>query len=166
MSGGKKPTAAVIPGSFDPVTIGHLDVIARAAALFDTVYVTVFRNAEKAGMFTIEEKLHMLRLATASIENVYCSADTGLLADFAVSHGAGLVKGVRSGTDFDYEMSMYSINRAIEPTLDTIWIPAKQEYFHVSSSYVREMIRYGHDYQKAVPEAVYEYLQKEWKKKS
>ena len=153
---------AVIPGSFDPVTIGHLDVIERTAAIFDRVYVTAFHNADKkAGFFTGEEKLRMLKLATAHLENVSCCLDNGMTAVFAKEHHAVIVKGVRSGTDFDYEMGMYGINRAAED-VDTILIPAKQEYSHISSSYIREMLRYRHAFRGAVPEPVYDYLMHEW----
>ena len=132
---------AVIPGSFDPITMGHLDVIERAAAMFDRVYVTAFSNADKKGsMFTSEEKLHMLRLATAHLDNVTCSVEGGLTAVFAKEHDAVIVKGIRNGTDLDYEMTMYGINRAVED-VDTLFIPAKHEYMHIISTFVREMIR-------------------------
>ena len=154
--------AAVIPGSFDPVTVGHLDVIERAAAIFECVYVTAFRNADKKGsMFSDEDKLHLLRLATAHLPNVECCIEGGMTAVFAKEHNAVIVKGVRNGTDFDYEMGMYGINRAAEG-VETIFIPAKQEHSHVSSSFVREMLRYHHDFRAAVPEPVYRYLTEEW----
>ena len=162
----KRFSAAVVPGSFDPVTVGHLDLIERAAAMFDTVYVTAFQNAEKTGMFTAEEKLHMLRLAVSGIPNAVCSVETGVLADFASEHDAVIVKGVRNGTDFDYEMNLAYISRAIagEGRTETLLLPAKQEYLHISSSYVREMLRYHGDFRAAVPGAVYEYLINEWRK--
>ncbi len=155
-------SVAVIPGSFDPVTVGHLDIIERAAALFDTVYVTAFHNAEKkSGMFSGEEKLHMLQLATGHLENVVCSLECGMTAVFAKEHGAVIVKGLRNGTDFDYEMGMYGINRAAEG-VDTLFVPAKQEHMHISSSYVREMLRYHHEFREAVPAPVYAYLTEVW----
>ena len=160
----KNTLSAVIPGSFDPVTVGHLDLIRRAASMFDHVYVTVFRNAEKKGMFTDEEKLRMLELATADLDNVECCIDGGLTAAFAAEHGAVIVKGVRNGTDFDYEMNLAAINRNIDASVDTILLPAKQEYLHISSSFVREMIRYGHEFIGAVPQPVYDYLKNEWRK--
>ena len=155
---------AVIPGSFDPITMGHLDVIERAAAMFDRVYVTAFSNADKKGsMFTSEEKLHMLRLATAHLDNVTCSVEGGLTAVFAKEHDAVIVKGIRNGTDLDYEMTMYGINRAVED-VDTLFIPAKQEYMHISSTFVREMIRYEHDFTALVPASVHRYLCEEWRR--
>ncbi len=156
-------TAAVIPGSFDPVTVGHLDIIERAAAMFDIVYVTAFHNVEKkSGMFSGEEKLHMLELATAHLDNVVCSLEGGMTAVFAKEHNAVIVKGVRNGTDFDYEMGMYGINRAAED-VDTVFIPSRQEYMHISSSYVREMLRYRHTFRDAVPVPVWHYLTEAWK---
>ena len=155
---------AVIPGSFDPITMGHLDIIERAAAMFDRVYVTAFSNADKKGsMFTSDEKLHMLRLATAHLDNVTCSVEAGLTAVFAHEHDAVIVKGIRNGTDLDYEMTMYGINRAVE-NVDTMFIPAKQEYMHISSTFVREMIRYEHDFCALVPASVHRYLCEEWTK--
>ena len=157
---------AVIPGSFDPVTMGHLDVIERAAAMFERVYVTAFSNADKKGsMFSAEEKLHMLQLATAHLDNVICSVESGLTAVFAKEHDAVIIKGIRNGTDLDYEMTMYGINRAVEG-VDTMFVPAKQEYMHISSTFVREMLRYEHDFEGLVPAPVYRYLCEEWKKSS
>ena len=157
---------AVIPGSFDPVTMGHLDVIERTAAMFDRVYVTAFSNADKkGGMFSAEEKLHMLKLATAHLDNVTCSVESGLTAVFAKEHDAVIVKGIRNGTDLDYEMTMYGINRAVEG-VDTVFVPAKQEYMHISSTFVREMLRYEHDFEGLVPAPVYRYLCEEWSRKT
>ena len=157
---------AVIPGSFDPVTMGHLDVIERAAAMFERVYVTAFSNADKKGsMFSAEEKLHMLQLATAHLDNVICSVESGLTAVFAKEHDAVIIKGIRNGTDLDYEMTMYGINRAVEG-VDTMFVPAKQEYMHISSTFVREMLRYQHDFEGLVPAPVYHYLCEEWKNSS
>lgn len=155
---------AVIPGSFDPITMGHLDIIERAASMFDRVYVTAFSNADKAGsMFSSDEKLHMLRLATSHLDNVICSVESGLTAVFAKEHDAVIVKGIRNGTDLDYEMTMYGINRAVEG-VDTVFIPAKQEYMHISSTFVREMLRYEHDFTGLVPAPVHRYLCEEWMK--
>ncbi len=148
----------VFPGSFDPVTLGHLDIITRASSLFDTVYVTVFRNAEKGGMFSHEERFHMLRLATAHLENVICETGEGLLARYVQKRDAVLIKGVRNATDFDYEMGLSCINRAICAEVDTVLIPARQEYLHISSSFARELIRYGHDIRAALPPPVCDYL--------
>ncbi|MCQ2432292.1 MAG: pantetheine-phosphate adenylyltransferase [Clostridia bacterium] len=159
-----KYRAAMIPGSFDPVTLGHVDVIERAAAMFDTVYVTAFKNAEKHGMFTDEEKLEMLKLATAHLDNVVCSMESILVAEFAHVNHAVIVKGIRGVSDFDYETSLFHINRAIYADTDTIFIPAKQEVQHISSSFAREMIRYGHPLDNCLPKPVIAYVEA-WKKR-
>lgn len=153
-----KIKVAVIPGSFDPITVGHLDVIERAAGMFEHVYVTALQNADKKGMFSSEEKLEMMRLATKHLSNVTVCIDDGLTAVFAAEHDACLVKGVRNASDFDYEMGLAQISRAIDKRVDTILLPARAEYMHISSSYVREMLRYGHEFHDAVPPAVYAYL--------
>ncbi len=164
MMANKKIKNAVIPGSFDPITVGHLLLIERAAKLFDHVYVTAFRNAEKNSMFTDEEKLQMMRLATGHLDNVTVSVEDGLTAVFAAEHHACIVKGVRNGTDFDYEMGMAEISRAIDADVETIFIPARAAHMHISSSYVREMLRYDHDFKDAVPPAVYTYLKETFHK--
>ena len=135
---------AICSGSFDPITLGHLDVIRRAAACFDRVCVCVSPNAEKRNqMFTPEQKLLLVRTAVADLPNVEAELFPGLLADFAVDHGANvIVRGVRNVTDFDVEYQMALINRGIHPELETMLLPASAEYQHFSSSMIREMIRY------------------------
>ena len=103
----------------------------------------------------------MLRLATAHLDNVVCSVENGLTAVFAKEHNAVIVKGVRNGTDLDYEMTMYGINRTVEG-VDTFLIPSRQEYSHISSTFIREMLRYEHDFFGMVPNPVYRYLTEEW----
>ncbi len=150
--------AAIIPGSFDPITVGHLDLIERCANIFETVYINVFSNSEKSsGMFTAEEKLDMLKLATKHLPNVICSADNGMTALFAEEKQAVIVKGVRNVADFDYEIGMFWMNRAIA-SAETLFLPAKQEYLHISSTFVRELIKYGRDFSNVVPKPVCQYL--------
>ena len=145
---------AVYPGSFDPVTLGHLDVIGRAARLFDEVYVCVMVNGGKNPLFTTEQRYAMLAAATAGMPNVRAELWTGLLADYAREKGARcLVKGVRNATDFDVEFGMAQINRSLDAALDTVLIPARVEFLHFSSSMVREMIRYQQPLEPYVPEA-------------
>ena len=156
---------ALIPGSFDPPTIGHYDLAVRAAEMFEHVWVTAFVNAKKAGSFTDEEKLALLSAAFRGIPNITVDLSNGLLADYAVWRGIGtLVKGARNATDFDYELSLSLINRSLEPELDTIILPTRAEYQHISSTMVREMIRYGKDYSRVVPcgtaELIAEYVNK------
>ena len=135
---------AVCSGSFDPIALGHLDVIRRAAAIFDRVCVCVSPNAEKKNqMFTPEQKLLLVRTAVAELPNVEAELFPGLLADFAVSHGANvIVRGIRNVTDMDVEYQMALINRGLHPELETFLLPASPAYQHFSSSMAREMIRY------------------------
>lgn len=147
---------AVCSGSFDPITLGHVDIIQRAAACFDRVWVCVSPNAEKKNqMFTPEQKLHLVRLAVAELPNVEAELYPGLLADYAVSHGANvIVRGVRNATDFDVEYQLALINRTIYPELETMILPASAAYQHFSSSMAREMIRYHQPLEKYLPRAI------------
>ncbi len=155
------PKIALIPGSFDPVTIGHYDIVCRAAAMFDEVYVVSFINSSKKDRFSPEQRLEMLKTAFSKLPNVNVDISQSLLAGYAFKHNAGtIVKGSRSATDFDYEMSLSLINRSINKNLDTIILPTKAEYMHISSTMVCELIRYGMDYSKCVPEGVGELIRK------
>ena len=144
---------AVCSGSFDPITLGHLDIIRRAAACFDRVWVCVSPNAEKRGqMFTPEQKLHLVQTAVADLPHVEAELWPGLLADFAVDHHAtAIVRGVRNTSDFDGEYQLALINRGIYPQLETLLLPASAEYQHFSSSMVREMIRYHQPLERYLP---------------
>ena len=147
---------AICSGSFDPITLGHLDVIRRAAAIFDRVCVCGSPNAEKKNqMFTPEQKLLLVRTAVADLPNVEAELFPGLLADFAVEHGAHvIVRGVRNVTDLDVEYQMALINRGIHPELETLLLPASAEYQHFSSSMAREMIRYQQPLEKYLPMSI------------
>ena len=147
---------AICSGSFDPITLGHLDVIRRAAAIFDKVCVCVSPNAEKKNqMFTPEQKLLLVQTAVADLPNVEAELFPGLLADFAVDHGANvIVRGVRNVTDFDVEYQMALINRGIHPELETMLLPASAEDQHFSSSMIREMIRYHQPLEKYLPASI------------
>ena len=152
MRPGMNKRIALMPGSFDPVTIGHYDIARRAAEIFDTLYVVAFVNSEKHGRFRASDRLRLLEAAFADIPNVRCELSEGMLADYAAAHGIGvLVKGARGAVDFDYELSLSLINRAVEPELDTIILPTRQEYLHISSTMVSEMIKYGRDFSNFVP---------------
>lgn len=143
---------AVCPGSFDPITVGHLDVVERAAAIFDKVVVCVMVNAEKHSRFTLDQRLEMVRAAVAHLPDVEAAACDGLLAGFARERGAcALVKGVRGVADFDWECQMAQINRELCPGLDTLLLPARSEHLHISSTMVREMIRYHQHLDNCVP---------------
>ena len=149
-------TTAICSGSFDPITLGHLDIIRRAAACFDRVCVCVSPNAEKKNqMFTPEEKLLLVRTAVADLPNVEAELWPGLLADFAVDHGAtAIVRGVRNTSDFDVEYQLALINQDIHPGLETMLLPASAAYQHFSSSMAREMIRYGQPLEKYLPASI------------
>ncbi|WP_298020651.1 pantetheine-phosphate adenylyltransferase [uncultured Dysosmobacter sp.] len=147
---------AICSGSFDPITLGHLDIIRRAAACFDRVCVCVSPNAEKKNqMFTPEQKLQLVRAAVEDLPNVEAELWPGLLADFAAAHNASaIVRGVRNVTDFDVEYQMARINSGIHPGLETMLLPASAEYQHFSSSMAREMIRYHQPLEKYLPMSI------------
>ena len=147
---------AICSGRFDPITLGHLDVIRRAAAIFDRVCVCVSPNAEKKNqMFTPEQKLLLVRTAVAELPNVEAELFPGLLADFAVSHGANvIVRGIRNVTDMDVEYQMALINRGLHPELETFLLPASPAYQHFSSSMAREMIRYHQPLENYLPMSI------------
>ena len=147
---------AICPGSFDPITLGHLNIIERAAQIFDHVVVCVAANATKTSpMFTVEEKVEMVKLAIGRIPNVSVEVNTGLLAEFARRYeGAVLIKGLRAASDFDYEFQMDSINKRLNPALETMFLTADQRYTFLSSSIVRELAHYGADLSGLVPEEI------------
>ena len=147
---------AVCSGSFDPITLGHLDLIRRAAACFDKVWVCVSPNAEKKNqMFTPEEKLKLVRSAVADLPHVEAELWPGLLADYAVDRGADvIVRGVRNTSDFDVEYQLALINRGLYPQLETMLLPASPAYQHFSSSMAREMIRYRQPLERYLPASI------------
>ena len=143
---------AILPGSFDPVTVGHLDIIERAAAVFDRLIVCIMVNGGKRPFFSMEERLEFLRAAISHIPNAQAVQCGGLLADFAREQGARtLVKGVRGCTDFDWEFQMAQINRGLWQELDTVFFPAQEKHLHISSTMAREMIRYRQSLDGCVP---------------
>lgn len=148
-------SVALIPGTFDPITVGHEDLIQRASMLFDEVIVCVFTNSAKNTMFTPEERYEFLCAVADNYRNVRADICTGLLADYAIEHRCDvIIKGARSGTDFDYEFSMSAINRELAPMVETIILPSRCELSHISSTMVRELIKYGKDYAPFVPSSV------------
>ena len=152
---------AVCPGSFDPITVGHLDLIERAARIFDEVIVCVAINSDKRTMFTSQERLEMARVAVAHLPNVRAELSEGLLADFARENGAcALIKGARNGMDFDWEYQLAQINRDLVPQLDTVLLPARPCHLHISSTMVRDMIRYHQKLDHYLPAGVPAVLEK------
>ena len=142
-------------GSFDPVTLGHLDIIERAAKLFDELYVGVCVNYKKEPFLTLEDRLHALKDSTKAIANVKILHCDGLLSDFMQEHEIGfLVRGIRSATDYDYEYAHSQAIRAINPGIDSVFLLAKPALCHVSSSLVREVHAFQGDYSTLVPTVV------------
>ena len=152
---------AVCPGSFDPITVGHLDLIERAAKIFDEVIVCVAINSDKRTMFTPQERLEMARAAVTHLSNVHAELSEGLLADFARENNAcALIKGARNGMDFDWEYQLAQINRDLMPQLDTVLLPARPSHLHISSTMVRDMIRYHQKLDDYLPAGVLAVLEK------
>ena len=158
--GGTQVITAICPGSFDPVTLGHLDIIRRASDMFDRVIVAVLCNSKKNPSFTVEERMAMIRRITADIPNLEVATFDGLLADFARLQGATvLVKGLRAVTDFEYEFQMALANRKLNPNLETVFITTKAENMYLASSLVKEIARNGGCIDDFVPEALREEIQ-------
>lgn len=146
---------AIYPGSFDPVTNGHLNIIQRAAKSFDKLIVCVMVNADKRPMFTALERVELLRRVTTDIPNVEIAHSDRLLADFARERNCGvIVKGLRAMSDFEREFQMALINRKLNPGLDTMFLTAEHQFMYLSSSIVKEMGHYGADLREFLPEQI------------
>jgi pantetheine-phosphate adenylyltransferase len=149
---------AVCPGSFDPVTLGHLDVISRAAGLFDEVVVAVLINKKKQGLFSVDERIAMLEEVTADLPNVRADSFHGLLVDYCRTHDIkAIVKGLRAVTDFDYELQMAQMNQRLSG-VDTLFMSTNPEYSFLSSSLVKEVATYGGDVAHLLPPSVHRQL--------
>ncbi len=150
-------TIAICPGSFDPVTVGHVDIIKRASKLFDRVIVAVLVNLEKQPWFTIEERKHLLSKATADIPNVEIEGFSGLLADFAREKKASaIVKGLRAVSDFEYEFQMALTNRKLDENLETVFLTTSAQNLYLSSSIVKQVGIFGGDIHSFVPECIHD----------
>lgn len=150
-------TLAVCPGSFDPVTLGHYDVIKRAAALFDRVIVVVMVNPSKRPTFTVEERVDLLKRSMSGLANVEVDAYMGLLADYLqLKKATAVVKGLRVMSDFEYEFQMALTNMSLAPETQTIFLPTSIDCMFLSSSMVREVARHGRDISNFVPAEVAE----------
>ncbi len=148
---------AVYPGTFDPVTVGHVDVVHRASALFDKVVVGVYGTPSKNLLFDAEERVNLFRAAVRHIPNVEVTEFEGLVVRFAKEAGAKvIVRGLRSGSDFEYEFDMAFMNRRLEPDLDMVCFMTSQDYMFVSSSLLKEVARLGGDITEMVPPHVSE----------
>ena len=145
---------ALCPGTFDPVTNGHLDIVRRAARLFDRVLVAVVENPSKEPLFPVGDRVAMLEEATGDLPNVEVGSFSGLLVDHARSRGVdAVVKGLRAVTDFDYELQMAQMNRHLSE-VETVFVPTSPDWSYLSSSLVKEVARYGGDVSGLVPEHV------------
>lgn len=137
---------AIYPGSFDPVTNGHIDIIERASKMYDTLIVAVLINASKTAAFSLDEKIEMLKAVTSHLDNVEVKTFDGLLIDFAHREGANvIVRGLRAVTDFEYELQLAQTNRVLAPDVDTVFLLTNLKYSYLSSSIVREIASYGGD---------------------
>ena len=146
---------AIYPGSFDPVTSGHLNIIQRAANIFDKLIVCVMVNAGKNPMFTLEERVELIRRVTSNLPNVEVDSSSELLADYARKRGSCvIVKGLRASSDFENEFQMALINHKINPGLDTMFLTAEHQYMYLSSSGVKELGQYDVDLKDFLPECV------------
>lgn len=156
---------AICPGSFDPITLGHLNIIRRTAQIFDRVIVCIAVNSSKtAPMFSIEERADMVRCAVSRYPNVAVDTSDGLLAEYARQYeGAVVVKGLRAASDFDYEFQMNLINKKINPELETMFLTSSEKYTFLSSSIVREMAKYGANLEGLVPNEIIPDIEKKAK---
>ena len=156
---------AIYPGSFDPVTNGHLDVVERARKLFDEVIVAVAHNDEKQPLFSLEERLELLKQTVGKIDKVRIGKFDGLLVEFARTEKASaVIRGLRAVSDFEFEFQMALMNRKLESTVETIFLMPKEEYTYLSSRLVKEIGRLGGDVSKFVPAVVVTALEKKLKK--
>ena len=152
---------AIYPGSFDPITIGHLNIIRRAANIFDKLIVCVMVNSGKNPVFSQEERVELIRRVTADIPNVEVDSSGELLAEYARRRGSCvIVKGLRAGSDFENEFQMALINKKINPDLDTMFLTAESQYMYLSSSIVKELGRYGVDLSDFLPKEIISDFQK------
>lgn len=146
---------AIYPGSFDPITNGHLDVLERAARLFDEVIVAVAVNSGKSGLFTTDERIALIEELTCNNDHIHITSFDGLLVDFATQQNASaLVRGLRAISDFEYEFQMALMNRKLRPEIETIFLMPREEYTYVSSSITKEIARLGGDISSLVPASV------------
>ena len=157
---------AVVPGSFDPITNGHLDIIKRAADVFDTVYVAVLNNSSKQPLFNVEERINLIGEVTKQFPNIRIESSTGLLIEYAQQKKAqAIVRGLRAVSDFEYEMQITSMNRVLDEHIETFFIMTKNQYSFLSSSIVKEVAKYGGNVSELVPKVVEQALKEKFNTK-
>ena len=160
-------STAIYPGSFDPITFGHIDIIRRASLITDVLIVGVLNNSAKTPLFTVEERMEMIREAVADLENVQVKSFSGLTVEFARQENASfMVRGLRAVTDFEYELQLSQINRKLAPDVDTVFLTTNLKYAYLSSSIVKEVASYDGDISEFVPDFVAEKVHEKINKKS
>jgi pantetheine-phosphate adenylyltransferase len=163
-SSASRPVTAIYPGSFDPVTNGHLDLITRASNIFGKLIVAVAHNLEKDPLFTEKERVEMLETATFKWDNVQIDVFDGLLMDYARAKGASvIVRGIRAVSDYEYELQMAMMNRKIEPDIETVFMLPAEQYSYLSSRLVKELARLGGPTKDFVPAVVHQRLSTKFK---
>lgn len=146
---------AVYPGSFDPITYGHLDILERAVALFERVVIAIVENPNKSGCFTPDERMQMIRQVTSHLKGIEIDTFSGLLVDYVAKRGAqSIIRGLRAVADFDYEFQLASMNRRLAPRIDTVFLMTDESHFYVSSSLIKEVAKLGGDVSHFVPPPV------------
>lgn len=154
---------AVVPGSFDPITMGHLDIIKRASTIFDEVKVVVLNNSSKNPLFSVEERMDLITEVTGSIANVEVDTFSGLLIDYSVEVKANaIIRGLRAVSDFEYEMQITSMNRFLNENIETLFMISNNQFSFLSSSIVKEVAKYGGNITGLVPSAVEEALKQKF----
>ena len=155
---------AIYPGSFDPITKGHLDVLERASKMFDRVIIAVLKNSSKKSFLPVSDRVKLIQESIEGLDNVEVDSFEGLTIEYAQSKGAHfLIRGLRAVSDFEYELQLWQTNSAIAPDIDTVFLTTKPKYNFISSSIVKELSDFGTDVSKFVPKSVVEYLQKQKK---
>lgn len=158
-------TLAICPGSFDPITYGHLDIIERGAKIFDHVTVAVFHNRSKSPLFSVEERIELIQEVTSHLDNVTVDSSSGLLIDYAEEKGANVVlRGLRAVSDFEYEMQITAMNRKLNDSIETFFVMTNNQYSFLSSSIVKEVSKYQGDVSELVPPQIEKALKAKYKK--
>lgn len=154
---------AVTPGSFDPITYGHVDIIERASKMFDKVYISVLKNSSKKGVFSPAERVELISAVTNHLDNVEIREFNGLLIDFCHEVGAhAIVRGLRAVSDFEYEMQLTSMNRKLDSEIETLYMMTNNNYSFISSSIVKEVAKYGGKTEDVVPPVIEEALKEKF----
>lgn len=163
----EKMSKAIYPGSFDPITFGHIDIITRAAEMFDSLTVVVLNNSQKNSLFSVEERVSMIQsiINESGLKNVNVDTNDGLLVDYARLTGSNIViRGLRAITDFEYELQIAQVNRVQNSELETVFLTTSLNYSYLSSSIVKEFASYGGDISKFVPKQIIPLVEAKYKK--